>query len=100
MRIMVTGEDLNITNQFRAYTEYRFFAGIARYEPLIRSVNVTIRQITRIRDTFVCLAVVDLWGGTQIKSQARCHNPHAAIDRAVNKVASLLSRRVPRHVSS
>jgi len=97
---MVTGEDLNITGQFRAYTEYRFFAGIARYEPLIRSVNVTIRQTTCIRDAFVCLAVVDLWGDTQIKRQARDHHPHAAIDRAAHQVASLLSRRVRRHVSS
>ena len=96
----MTGEDLAVTDQFRAYTEYRFFAGIARYEPVIRNLNVTIRQATGIRDTFVCLTVVDLWGDTQIRSQVRGHHPHGAIDRAVHQLALLLRRRLPRHVSS
>ena len=100
MRIMLTGKNLDITHQLQAYTEYRFFAAVARYEPLIRSISVMIGQNAGSRDPFVCLVVVDLGRAGQIKTQARGRHPNAAIDRVADRVASLLSRRVSRHVSS
>jgi ribosomal subunit interface protein len=100
MRIMLTGKNVDISHQLQAYTEYRFFAGVARYEPLIRSISVAIRQNASSRDAFICVVVVDLGRAGQIKTRARGPHPNAAIDRVADRVASLLSRRVSRHVSS
>ena len=99
MRITLTGQDVVVTDQLQAYTEYRFFAGIARYEPLIRTISVAIRLNASNRDAFVCLAVVDLGPTGQIKTRARGRHPNAAIDRVAAQGASRLSRRGPRHRS-
>jgi ribosomal subunit interface protein len=100
MRITLTGQDVAVADQLQAYAEYRLFTGIARYDSLIRGVSVTIRHDASNRGPFLCLVVIDLGRGGYIKTRARGRHPNAAIDRAANQVASLLSRRAPRHVST
>jgi ribosomal subunit interface protein len=100
MRITLTSQDVTVTDQLQAYAEYRIFTGMARYDTLIRGVSVTIDYNASHRDPFLCLVVVDLAHAGHIKTRARGRHPNAAIDRAAGQVASLLSRRAPRHVSS
>lgn len=100
MRIMLTGKDVAVTEQLRAYAEYRMFTSIARYEPLVRAVNVTLRRHTDHQDRFLCLVSLDLSPSGQITTRASAPHPNVAIDRVADRVASLLGQRVPRHVSS
>jgi ribosome-associated translation inhibitor RaiA len=97
---MLTSHDVAVTARLQAYAEYRLFTGMARYETLIRRVSVTIGHNASHRDPFLCLVVVDLAQAKPIKTRARGRHPNAAIDRAADQVASLLSRHVPRQVSS
>jgi len=100
MRIRLTGKDVIITDQLQAYAEYRLFTSLARYGYFIRAVNVTLRPIASKRDAFLCNVVVDSGPSGPIKTGARGPHPNAAIDRAADRIASLLSRRGPKHVST
>ena len=44
VRIPLTGKDVIITDQLQTYVEYRLFTSIARYQALIREVNVTLEH--------------------------------------------------------
>jgi ribosomal subunit interface protein len=97
MRIPLTGNDVVITNQLQTYVEYRLFTGVARYQALIRGVNVTLRH--SLTGRFLCVVDVDLGPGEQIKIRAFGDHPNAAIDRAADRTSLRLSRRASQHVS-
>ena len=80
MRIKVSGVDVSITNDQRAYTEYRVFTSIAPHGIRIRAVDVIIRRDSVPNRSFVCTIVVDLDSSGRIKTQARGAHPSAAID--------------------
>ena len=100
MRITLNGEDVAVTDQLQAYAEYRIFTSIARYASSIRVVKATLRQYPSDRNRFLCLVSVELGPSSRITSRARGLHPNSAIDRAADRMASELSRRVPQHVSS
>ena len=60
MRIPLTGKDVIITDQLQTYVEYRLFTSIARYQALIREVNVTLEHNRGNRGRFLCVVTVDL----------------------------------------
>ena len=93
MRIKVSAVDIPITDDKRAYAEYRLFTAIAPYEVRIRSVDVVIRSGSAANRSFLCRVVVDLGSSGRIKTQARAVHPTAAIDRAADRTAWLVSRR-------
>jgi ribosome-associated translation inhibitor RaiA len=93
MRIKVSGMNSTITNDKRVYAEYRFFAAIAPYEVRIRSVDVAIRSASAADRSFLCRVVVDLGTSGCLTTQARAIHPTAAIDRAADRTAWLVSRR-------
>ena len=70
MRIPLTGKDVIITDQLQTYVEYRLFTSIARYQALIREVNVTLEHNRGNRGRFLCVVAVDLGPGEQIKIRA------------------------------
>ncbi len=96
MRIMLTS-GLVMSDQLRAYTEYRLFTSIARYGSLVRGAHVTLR---RDPDAFLCAVVIDLASSGQLKTRARAPHPSAAVDKAANRTAALLARRALQPVSS
>ena len=100
MRIPLTGKDVIITDQLQTYVEYRLFTSIARYQALIREVNVTLEHNRGNRGRFLCVVTVDLGPGEQIKIRAYGAHPNAAIDRAADRTSLRLSRRSSQHVSS
>jgi ribosomal subunit interface protein len=99
MRIVLTGKEVVITDHIQAYTEYRLFTSIARYQAMIRGVNVTLGHDPGNRSRFLCVVAVDLGPGEQIKIRASGAHPNAAIDRAADQTSLRLSRRAPQHVS-
>jgi ribosomal subunit interface protein len=100
MRVPVTGKDVIITDQLQTYVEYRLFTSIARYQALIREVNVTLAHSRGKRSRFLCVVTVDLRHGGQIKIRANGAQPHAAIDRAADRTSLRLGHRTCQHVSS
>ena len=99
MQIRVTGSD-RVRDQFQSYAEYRIFTSIARYEHLVRVANVTLREDASNRDPFLCVVSLDLRLSDPITARARGAHPNHAIDRAAERLASLLGRLAPQHVSS
>jgi ribosomal subunit interface protein len=99
MRIPLTGKDVIITDQLQTYVEYRLFTSVARYQALIRGVNVTLGHNLANGGRFLCVVAVDLGPGEQIKIRAFGDHPNAAIDRAADRTSLRLSRRASQHVS-
>ena len=100
MRIPLTGKDVIITDQLQTYVEYRLFTSIARYQALIREVNVMLEHNRGNRGRFLCVVTVDLGPGKQIRIRAYGAHPNAAIDRAADRTSLRLSYRSSDHVSS
>jgi ribosome-associated translation inhibitor RaiA len=99
MRIKVSGVDVSITNDQRAYTEYRVFTSIAPHGMRIRAVDVVIRRDSAPNRSFVCTIVIDLDSSGRIKTQARGAHPSAAIDRAADRTAWLVRRHAGQDFS-
>jgi len=94
MRIRVSGIDTPIAEDKRAYAEYRFFTSIAPYEPQIGAVHVVVGRELTVGRQFLCTVTVDLGASGRIKTQARAMHPSAAIDRAADRTAWLIGRRI------
>jgi ribosomal subunit interface protein len=100
MRILVTSKDVIITDQLQTYVEYRLFTAIARYQAVICGINVALGHNAGHRQRFLCVVMVDLSSGEQIKIRASGAHPNAAIDRAADRMSLRLSHRASPHVSS
>jgi ribosome-associated translation inhibitor RaiA len=94
MRIRVSGINTPVTDEKRAYAEYRFFSAIAPYEARIRAVDVVVSRDLDQSGRFVCTVAVDLGRFGRVKTQARAVHPSAAIDRAADRAAWLVGRRI------
>jgi len=88
MQFMLTGDGLAISNQLRAYAEYRFFTTIARYASAIGIVQMTVRCDD---DVYFCTAAFDQARAEGFTVQARACHPNAAIDRVADRAARVLS---------
>jgi ribosome-associated translation inhibitor RaiA len=93
MRIRVASSKAS-ADEKRAYAEYRLFAAIAQYETCIRAVDVAVERDPSARGYFVCTVVVELRDAGQVKARARAGQATAAIDRAAERTAWLVGRRV------
>jgi ribosomal subunit interface protein len=100
VRVSVTGKSILITDQLQAYVEYRLFASIARYQALIRDVNVTLQHGRGHRGGFLCAVAINLGSGERITIRAHGTYLDAAIDRASDRTSVRLSRRSAPPVSS
>jgi ribosome-associated translation inhibitor RaiA len=94
MRITLSGVNFPVTDYQRVYAEYRFFRAIARHEALIRAIEVAVRRDGAANRPFLCTVTVDLVPSGTVKTQARAAHPTAAIDRAAERTAWLLERRM------
>ena len=99
MRIRISGIDTPIAGEKRAYAEYRFFTSIAPYERQVGDVDVAVGRECATRNQFLCTVTVDLGRSGHIKAQARAMHPSGAIDRAADRTAWLIGRRIGRDVS-
>lgn len=99
MRIRISGVNTPIADDKRAYAEYRFFTSIAPFEPQVGSVDVIVGRELTARSRFLCTVTVDLGRSGHIKTQARAMHPSAAIDRAAERTAWLIGRRIGRDFS-
>ena len=94
MRITVVGVDTPLTNEKRAYAEYRFFRSIAAHVARVRTVVVEIRRDSAGIRQFLCTVTLDLGSSGHVRTQARAMHPSAAVDRAADRAAWLVDRRL------
>jgi ribosome-associated translation inhibitor RaiA len=99
MRIKLSESDVPLINDKRAYAEYRFFTSVAPYDPQVGAVDVVVGRQLAPRLPFVCTVTVDLGRSGHIKTQAHAMHPSAAIDRAADRTAWLIGRRIGRDFS-
>src|ERR1043166_5254367 len=100
MRVDVIG-DAAITEQTRAYTEYRMFATLARFSRAIRGVRVTIKK-TRAKASMrniACEVTVMLapWGC--VRTRLSGPEPYFIIDRAAERIGPLVYEQSGRRPS-
>jgi ribosome-associated translation inhibitor RaiA len=94
MRISLSAAHVAAGDSLRAYVEYRLFTSIARHHAIVSGADVLFRQATTRHARFVCTIALDLGAAGRVKTQARGTHPEAAIDRAAERAAWLLERRV------
>jgi ribosome-associated translation inhibitor RaiA len=94
MRIAFSGVNFPVTDYQRVYARVCFFRVIARHEALIRAVKVAVRRDAAANRSFHCTVTVDLAPSGTVKTQARAAHRTAAIDRAAERMAWLLERRM------
>jgi ribosome-associated translation inhibitor RaiA len=93
MRINVS-VNAPVSDETRAYAEYRFFTAIAPHFARVRGIEVTVREDARANRRFLCTATVELGHAGEVKAQARAAHPSAAIERAADRIAALIKRRL------
>jgi ribosome-associated translation inhibitor RaiA len=107
MRIQVLGDD-TISQQARAYAEYRVFAALAQIAGAehVRHTSVVLRHTNRSGDGQVvtCMVTVTQEGSTTTRVRTTGDHPYAAINRAVERLrmaaptASSMTPTMPMNV--
>jgi ribosomal subunit interface protein len=99
MRLVLTGIDVVIGERLQAYVEYRLFTAIARYQEIVRSVNVILKRNPTTSGQFLCIIALDCGPVSPIRIRASGPHPNAAIDRATARLSLRLSRQTSPPVS-
>ena len=101
-RITVVSGDDSINAQARTYAEYRVFAVVSRHSRSVRSVRVVLRHTDdrSTDDRITCVLTVALEPTGSFKIRVTGPHVYAAINRAVERLANALGRRVEQRLSS
>jgi ribosome-associated translation inhibitor RaiA len=99
MRINVSAGNAALIDEKRPYAEYRLFSALAPYETRIRSVEVRLTLEPLARARCLCAVTVDLRGMDRLETRARAVHAVAAIDRAADRAARLVRRRIAQDFS-
>lgn len=102
IQISVTGRAPNLTEQVRAYAEYRLFSRISPWGRWITSVELAVGAQDESQEV-TCDVVLTSGEGT-VRARARRRHPVAAIDAAVDEMTRRIatvhpdrSSRLPAH---
>ena len=94
MRVSLSGAHVTVTDSLRAYVEYRLFTSVARHHAIVQDADVRVRRETLGHARFVCTIALHLGHAGRVKTQARGTHLEAALERAAERAAWLLDRRV------
>lgn len=91
------GDGIDLSDQCRAYVEYRMFSAASRFESNGARVSVRLEDVgSPARARYRCVATVDLSAQGRVRVSASANRIHAAVDRAAER----LSGGVERHIAS
>ena len=101
MHIEVIGEDDSSTAQARTYAEYRLFAALARHTQAVRSARIVLQRVEghRTGANVLCAVTVALHPSGVARTRAIGGHAYAAINRAVERVSNLVTRRTAQRLS-
>jgi ribosome-associated translation inhibitor RaiA len=89
MQIFVVN-DTAVTEQTRAYTEYRVFTALAALSRLVEDVEVRLESATGDGSDTRCVVCVQTTSGKRARVRARGHHPYDAINRAADRIGRRL----------
>jgi ribosome-associated translation inhibitor RaiA len=94
--IEILGYDEGITSQTRAYAEYRVFAALAKHTQRVRRVRIVLRHANQSESfgACTCEVSVSIEPAGRVRIRAGGTHPYAAINRAVERMAIAVARRV------
>jgi ribosomal subunit interface protein len=92
MRIAITGRDISLDDQIRAYSEYRVFSVLAPYMRHIQHVEVVLEGCSTDPNgsAATCTVMVTLAQGGRERVRARASRAYAAIDCAGSRLRQLM----------
>ena len=104
MRIQVLGDN-TISQQARAYAEYRVFAALTQLAGAeqVRDARVALRRASGSRgESVTCIVTIRVAGSNPMRVRTTGDHPYAAINRAVERLrtASASERIVWRAAES
>lgn len=96
MQIEVHAADrIDLTDQCRAYVEYRMFSAASRFEGNGTRVSVRLEEAaSAARARYRCVATLDLGTEGRVRVSASANRIHAAVDRAAERLAGGVERRI------
>ena len=102
MHIEVIGNDDSTSAQARAYAEYRLFAALAQHAQTVRSARIELRRIDDDGpgDNVLCAVTLTLEPSGVVRARAIGGHAYAAINRAVERVRQLMTRRTVESLST
>ena len=89
MRISVLS-DLAVTDQTRAYAEYRVFTGLAALSRLVQEVEVHLDSRNGEEVDVDCVVCVEITSGKRARVRARGRHAYDAINRAADRMSHRL----------
>ena len=99
MHIRVSDPAGLVTDQMRAYAEFRVFAALARFGRTVRQATVSLGPATSGDPGVVCLVEVDLGPDGLVRFRARDLHAAPAVEHAADLARSALERRAGPVVS-
>ena len=101
-RIHGVSEDNAISAQARTYAEYRVFSALIRHALQFRSARVLLRpsEAQGTCDRVTCAVSIALEPSGSVRVRVTGPHVYAAINRAVERLGSLLGGRVEQRRSS
>jgi ribosome-associated translation inhibitor RaiA len=89
------GDRIDLTDQCRAYVEYRMFSAASRFEGNGARVSVRLEDAgSAARARYRCVATLDLSAERRVRVSASASRIHAAVDRAAERLAGGAERRM------
>jgi ribosome-associated translation inhibitor RaiA len=82
--------NIAVTDQTRAYAEYRVFAGLAALSRLVQEVEVRLDSRTHEGVEVDCVVCVEITSGKRARVRARGRHAYDAINRAADRMSHRL----------
>ena len=93
MKIAVTGHELTLNQQTRAYAEYRVFSALASYAEQVEQVHVVMASRADTDDRFIsCVVEVSVQSGRVLRARGRALHAYAAVECAAQRVRHAMQR--------
>ena len=95
MQIEVIGKDDSSNAQALTYAEYCLFAALAQHTQTVRSARIELQRVDDdgACDNVLCAVTVTLQPSGVARARAIGGHAYAAINRAVERVRALMTRR-------
>jgi ribosome-associated translation inhibitor RaiA len=93
MKIAVTGHELSLNQQTRAYAESRVFSALAPYAEQVEHVRVVMSTRADPDDCFTsCVVEVGVYGGRMLRARGRALHAYAAVECAAQRMRHVMQR--------
>jgi ribosome-associated translation inhibitor RaiA len=85
-----------LTNQVRAYVEYRMFSALSRFGPACSGLSIRLEDnhTAPMKAQYRCSAVVDLLPAARVRARSSGDRLYGTIDTVAERLACAVERRL------